>query len=182
MVKEKKVWYSIIAPQLFNSVEVGETLAKDEKDLINRKVEVPLSDITNNPSEIYSFVVFRINKVDGNKAYTCIDSFFIPQPFVKSLARKRREVIKIVKDCLAKDTKVRIKAIVITPKISKAQEKTIRKNTEKILEDFTKDKNFEEIVEGVIKKEVYKPIIENASKIAPVQKFEVYKIEKRRKE
>jgi small subunit ribosomal protein S3Ae len=178
--KEKKEWYAILAPDIFNKVEVGETPAKTPKHLINRVIEVPLSDLTNNINDIYSYVVFRITNVDGNKAYTCLDGFFIPQPFVKSLARKRREVIRIVKDCNAKDTKLRMKLIVITPKLSRAQETSIRKEVEKVLEEFTKDKTFDEVVDKTIKKEIFKPMIERIKKIAPVQKLEIFKIEKRK--
>jgi len=178
--KEKKDWYVILAPQLFNKVEVGETVAKTPKHLINRTIEVPLSDLTNNINDIYSYLVFRITEVDGNKAFTCLEGFYIPMPFVKSLARKRREVIRIVKDCNAKDTKLRMKLIVITPKLSGTQETSVRKEVEKVIEEFTKNKSFEEVVDKTIKKEIYKPIIEKVKKIAPVQKLEVFKIEKRK--
>jgi len=178
--KEKKDWYVIVAPELFNRAEVGETPAKTQKHLINRTIEVPLSDLTNNINDIYSYLIFRITNVDGNKAYTSLDGFYIPQPFVKSLARKRREVIRIVKDCNAKDTKLRMKLVIITPKLSRAQEKNIRKEVEKVVEDFTKDKTFEEVVDTTIKKEIFKPIIEKVKKIAPVQKIEVFKIEKKK--
>jgi small subunit ribosomal protein S3Ae len=176
--KEKKNWYVILAPELFNKAEVGETVAKTQKHLINRKVEIPLSDLTNNINDIYSYLVFRITDVDGNKAYTSLDGFYIPQPFVKSLARKRREVIKVIKDCQAKDTKLRMKIVAVTPKLSKAQESSIRKEVEKMIEEFTKDKSFDEVIDSTIKKEFFKPIIEKIKKIAPIQKFEVFKIEK----
>lgn len=185
--KQKKIWLPILAPEMFHKVEVGETLINADtpsNNLVSRILEVPLSDLTNNISDVYSYLRLRITKVEGGKAYTQLEGFYILPAFVKSLARKKREVIKIVKDIEGKtkgENKIRIKMLIITPDISREKESAIRKEAEKVIDEALKGKSIDEIIDIVIKKEIVKSIIDKVKKIAPVQKLEIYKIEQKKK-
>lgn len=43
---KSKVWYPVIAPDMFNRVQIGETLADEPEKLIGRTIEVTLQDLT----------------------------------------------------------------------------------------------------------------------------------------
>ena len=66
----KKQWYEIISPKMFGEKVVGETLAVDPKSLVGRKIEVSLMELSRNYSQFYIKLEFRVEKVEGNKAFT----------------------------------------------------------------------------------------------------------------
>lgn len=183
-VKDKwtlKKWYSLIAPEYFGMAEVGRTPADDEKKLINRSVETTLAELTNDYSNQnpYKKLIFRVERVAGDNAYTKFYRYEITRDYLNSLTRRRTSKVEDVIDVETTDGyKIRVKPVVFTIKRCRtSQRKAIRAIMKEIILEKGKQANFiqylQECVLGKIPSDIYK----NAKKIYPLRRVEIRKIE-----
>jgi small subunit ribosomal protein S3Ae len=183
-VKDKwtlKKWYTLIAPEYFGMAEVGMTPADDESKLINRSVEITLAELTNDYSNQnpYKKLIFRVNRVAGENAYTKFHQFELTRDYMNSLVRRRTSKIEDVVDVTTSDGYVlRVKPVTFTIKRCRtSQKKAIRSIMRKIVLEYGTKENFiqflQECVLGKIPSEIYK----NAKRIYPLRRVEIRKIE-----
>lgn len=183
-IKDKwtlKKWYNLIAPEYFGMAEVGMTPADDESKLLNRSVEITLAELTNDYSNQnpYKKLIFRVNKVAGENAYTKFHRFELTRDYMNSLTRRRTSKIEDVVDVTTPDGYVlRVKPVTFTIKRCRtSQKRAIRAIMREIVIEASKRANFvqflQECVLGKIPSEIYK----NAKKIYPLRRVEIKKIE-----
>jgi len=67
---EKKKWYQIVAPKMFDEKPLAETLAAEPEQLIGRTIEVSLMNLTKDYSRFYMKMLFQVERVEGDIAYT----------------------------------------------------------------------------------------------------------------
>ena len=67
---KKKKWYMLLAPEAFNHFELGETPANMPDEVEGRTVISNLMVLTGNSKRQNTNVIFRVTKVQGDKAYT----------------------------------------------------------------------------------------------------------------
>src|SRR3989338_1027926 len=109
-----KSWYSIIAPEMFDSREIGQLVSSDEANLLNRIVKVGLGDLLGSFSQstAYTSLFFRVKEVKGKSAHTAFIRHELVPGYVRTLARRRRSVINQVDDVTTRDgVRVRVKVI-----------------------------------------------------------------------
>ncbi len=113
--KKKKSWFSIVAPQVFNSMAIGETTAVEGTDLIGRSIKVSLMNLTRNMKKQNITVTFKIDGLKDNVAQTHVFAFETNQASVKRFVRRRRDKIDDSIVAKTKDGKlVRVKPMLIT--------------------------------------------------------------------
>ena len=93
MAKEISSWkqktlYRIIAPENFESKEVGNTLASDPKNLIGRRIDVSLKELTDDKTKQHLKVILEINDVKEDRALTKFRMFSASQGYLHSNVRK----------------------------------------------------------------------------------------------
>ncbi len=174
--KQKSI-YEVIAPESFNSQSIGESVAKDSKNLIGRTVKVSLKDMTGDRSKQHLRVIFEISEVNGGKAYTKFKAFNVTPSYLGSRVRKGSSKLDYVSTVIFNsDTKIRIKVMVVTHSyIFTSQKKDINAAITRVLEGY-KESNLDEFVQlavfGKLGSEIYREI----KKISPLRRVEVGEI------
>src|SRR3989338_6499429 len=109
--KKAKQEYYIVAPEYFNSVNIGVTLAKDPKDLLGRTTVLNMRDLTGKLNLQGTRIKFYVTDVKGNKANTVVAEQEVSPAVLKRMTRRRRSKIEVIQDVVTKDSqKVRVKA------------------------------------------------------------------------
>ncbi len=161
--------------------ELGVTPADDADKVMNRTVEITLAELTNDYSNQnpYKKLIFKVNRVAGDNAYTKFHMYELTRDYLNSLTRRRTSKIEDVVDVTTADGYVlRVKPVAFTVKRCKtSQRRAIRAVMRQIVEETARKENFvqflQECVLGKIPSEIYK----NAKKIYPLRRVEIRKIE-----
>jgi small subunit ribosomal protein S3Ae len=175
-----KQWFAVMAPSYFGSVELVKTPSSEPKKLVGRRLTINAVDLTNDPNKFYMKITFRINKVEGEKAFTEFDGFEIFRDYLARMVVHRVRRIDIIQDLKTKDNVLlRVKSVVITSKKAKATiEKVLRKSVGEMIKNFVENSSLEEFVKGVVSEEIKSKIMTEAKKIYPLRNFEFRKIER----
>ncbi len=110
-----KSWYKLMAPKFLSEKEIGQVPALDDEHIINRIIIVPLKDITGDIGHMYYAVKLRVFEVKGKTAYTKFIGHQVSREYLRTLVRRRRDVINLVFSVKAADTsELRVKVVVVT--------------------------------------------------------------------
>lgn len=177
-----KLWYSVITPPYFGSVEVAEI--PTSADVLGRTVETTLYDITNDYSQTHIKMLFKINKVENEKAYTKFFGHDFTRDYMRSLVRRTTSQVKGIFNVFVKADasdsagryKIRVTAVVFTQKRAKtSQQKRIRTIMQHIIEEKSQQLNFIEFVQECVLGKLGSEIYNEAKIIYPIRKSEIMK-------
>ena len=176
---KSKIWYEILAPPQFGEKFVGETPASSPELVVGRRVEVSVSDLTGKIRQSHMKLHLEIEKVAGKTAKTRVIGYELSRSYLRSIVRRRRRKIELIKDYETKDGKrVRIKAVAITArKCHTSQAEAIRKVMDEILEKRVKEMSFDELLQSVLDYKLQSEMRSASNKIYPVANMEIRKIE-----
>ena len=183
-VKDKwtlKKWYTLIAPEYFGMVELGETPADDPSKVVGRTVETTLSDLTGDYSNQnpYKKLIFKVYRVAGDNAYTKFHRFELTREYLNSLTRRRTSKIEDVIDITTADGyKLRVKPVAFTIKRCKtSQKRLIRAIMRDLVIKRGTSENFVQFIQESILGKLPSEIYKSAKKIYPLRRVEIRKIE-----
>ena len=174
-----KSWYSIIAPDMFENKEVGQVPADDDTKLKDRIIRVSLGDMTGDMSQAYTMLMFRVSEVKGKSAFTKLIGHELSPSYLRSLVRRRRDVIHDVVDVETKDgVKIRVKSSLYTARKASSPAKTAVRNAARVeVTARAKEMDFQtfeqEIIFGKFSSRIYKAV----KRILPIKRVEVRKTE-----
>ena len=180
MKKSKaKQEFTLIAPKVFGSKEIGTTFAAEPSQLIGRRVVVSAVDLTNNFSKYYFKFVLAISEVDGNNAFTEIVGGECLRDYISRMVVRRVRRIDTVQNLETKDgIKIRVKGItIIGRRVKSSIQKRVRAHVSKMIEEFVAHATFDEFIKTIISDEMKKRILEQVSKTYPLRFFEFRKFE-----
>ncbi|NPB01622.1 MAG: 30S ribosomal protein S3ae [Methanopyri archaeon] len=188
MVRDKwkaKTWYTIVAPEMFDRVELGETPADSPEKVLNRVLETTLGDILNDITKHHIKVFLRIYDVKGTTAYTKFDGHRLMRDYVRSLVRRGTSRIDGVIDVVTKDGyKVRVAGLAFTTRRAKtSQQSAIRKRMFEVIERNAKECEFDEFIRRCLgiaedpEDNLGHQIAEAGRKIYPIRQAEIRKTE-----
>ncbi len=174
-----KSWYDIRTPQTFGGDLIGTTPANDPSNLMGRVAEVSLKDLTNDHQKHMVRLYFKIDGVAGNNATTQFVGHDTTREYLKSLVRRRRSKIVVIKDVRTKDNyKIRVKAMVLTAVRARDHHKRdIRKRMEYIIGAMAKNSTFPEFVQAMLLGGLGSKIYATCKRIMPMKRVEIYKSE-----
>jgi len=86
--KQEKRWYTVLAPEQFDRVELGETPADESEKALGRTIETTLGDIRNDASENNTKLTFKIHEVASDTAYTEFIKHELTRDYLRSLVRR----------------------------------------------------------------------------------------------
>ena len=174
--KNKKV-FQIVAPENFDSQEIGETVASDTSLLAGRTINVSLGELTNDRSKNYMNIIFEVFEVNGNKVQTRFKRFFIPTGFLRSKVRKRTTKIDFQRQFNIDDKKVKAKIMALSRyKVSEVQRAQIKAGIRGVIDEHMRlglEKFVQEALFGKLGTDIYKRI----KSTCPILRVEVYSIE-----
>ncbi|MBS3055476.1 MAG: 30S ribosomal protein S3ae [Candidatus Aenigmarchaeota archaeon] len=174
-----KEWYSIIAPKMFDEREIGKTMVSDPDNLVGRKVNLSMLELTNDFSKYYMKISFQIDKVDEKKAYTTFTGTEVMRDYISRLILRRVRRIDNVENVTTKDgSKVIVKTVAVAPRrIKSSIQKVIRVEIKSMIKDEVEKLSLEEFVQDILSDILKNKILRHIRRIYPVRAFEIRKVE-----
>ncbi len=176
-----KSWYTIKAPAIFDSKEIGQVLSSEEENLVNRIVRIGLGEITGSftSSTAYTSVLFRLVSVSAKQVSAQFIGHELAPSYIKTLLRRRRSIIYTVDDVATVDGKViRIKSVSVSAfKVSEATRHDLRsaisQNIKALGSQMTLDALVQEVLFGKFSAKVFGKV----KNITPMRRLEIRKSE-----
>ncbi len=175
--KDRKRWYTVIAPEQFDRAELGETPADEPEKVLDRTVETTLGDIRNDASENNTKLTFKITDVGSDAAYTEFVKHELTRDYLRSLVRRGASKIEAYVTVLTTDDyRVQIQPVAFTTKkADESQEKAIRRVLIDMVEEAAAERTYEELIDSVIEGRLSSAIYGEAKTIYPLRRVEVQK-------
>lgn len=175
----KKKWYDIVAPEMFDSKEIGQTPAIDSEHLIGRTIETNTIELSGDHSRFFIKIKLKIIEIDGKKAKTKFMGHECLKDRVTRMIRKRSTKIEILKKVKTKDGKaMHIKMVAALPNRVKTNvEASIRKKIEEEAEKEAEKLTLEEMAKSLIDGIFGRKLENVGKKIYPFAGFEIRKSE-----
>jgi small subunit ribosomal protein S3Ae len=176
-----KSWYKIVAPEIFDSKEIGQLVASDEASLPNRIIRTGLGELTGtmNQQTAYTILQFRVTEVKGKSVATKFIGHELAPGYIRTLARRRRSIITDVQDVKTRDGHdIRLKMMLITgSKFSEAVRHALRATMRADTKTLASEMDFQSLVQEVVFGKFSSRLFNKLKKIAPVRRIEVRKSE-----
>ena len=178
-----KTWYNVKAPAIFDSKELCEVVAADEKLLMNRIVKKSLMELgIGGASQMAMFTTmrFRIKDVKGTDANAVLIGHEISPSFIKTFARRGKSLIHEVVAEKTKDGEtLRLKLIAVTgARVSMNTKKNLRKIIVDETRKFIQDGNFDDVIQDVLYGRFSGKLFNQLKTITKMRRVEVRKYER----
>ena len=172
---EKKRWYAVQAPAVFNNVVFGETCATEPGLLQGRGIKTNLGTVLRAIKKQNVEVRFKITGVQGNTCTTELVSMEILPPHVKRLVKRAKKRVDdsflvTTKD----DVKVRLKPmILVKDNVQHSLLTSLRHAAQDFFIRAAQELTFNEFTNKVIMGELYKDLKLTLKRIYPVSAVEM---------
>jgi len=181
-VKDKwksKSWYSILAPDMFNRMTIGETLTDDPAKLQGRITEATVQDLTGDFSKMHIKLMLKALDVRGNEVFTQFVGHDMTSDYIRRLTRRKRTRTDSVIEVITKDNwKVHVKPMVITDRrIQSAKQTAIRTIMQKTIKEIGARGTIGDLVRVMISGELSKEVAQACKKVQPISRVEIRKSE-----
>ena len=177
--RKTKQWYKVIGPEMFGLAPVGETLASDPSKLMGRVIETTLGELTNNFSKQNTKLMFKIDNVAGDAAYTKFVGHEMTSDYIRSLVKRRTSRIDAVLDVMTSDGyKVRVKPCCFTVKRARSnQVKSIREITKDVVREKASNLDLNQFIQEIVLGKLSLDIYKEGKAIYPLRRVEIRKTE-----
>ncbi|MFB6112202.1 MAG: 30S ribosomal protein S3ae [Halobacteriaceae archaeon] len=174
--QQSKRWYTVLAPEQFDRAELGETLAEDPEQLIDRTIESTLGDLREG-GENNVKLTFQINDVGSDTAYTEFAKAELTRDYLRSLVRRgSSKVAAMMTVRTTDDYRIGIQPVAFTTKnADDSQQKAIRRTMIDIVESAADERPMEAFVDSAIEGRLSSAIYSEAKQIYPLRRVEVQK-------
>jgi len=178
MAKEISSWkqkseYKIVAPENFNSRELGSTFGSEPKNLVGRRIGVSLKDLTDDRTKQYLKVYLEVEKVEDGKAVTKFKIFEVDKGYMHSRVRKGMSKVDYIGNLVLSDGKARIKISAVTQrKTQSSQKREILVRIIKTVENY-KAGSVNDLVQATLFGKLGTEIYHNVKGIVPINRVEV---------
>ena len=172
---KKKIWFKIIAPALFNNQVMGETLAAEPDTLIGKTLPINLMNLTRDMRQQNIEVLFKVNKVAGEKASTELIGYRMSPSSIKRIVRRNK--IKIDQSLIAEtadNIKLKLKLIMLTVNsTNKSVATALRKAAEERVARAVKKLKYDDLVQEIVKHKMQNGLRKQLSKVYPLRICEI---------
>ncbi len=172
---KSKVWYSVLAPEIFGASVIGETLADSPEKLEGRVSQITLQDITGDFSQMHVKLSFKINRVVGLDAHTSFVGHDLTSDYIRRLTRRKHSKMDGIYDVTTLDGyRVRIKPMAITERrIKSSQQDAIRAQMDQVVHESASRATLPEVIKAMISGEMSKTIFRRCKPIYPIKRVEI---------
>ena len=179
-IKDKwksKTWYNILAPPSFDNITIADTLSDNPDKLINRVTEVSLQDLTNDFRKSHIKLLFKIDNIEENNAYTKFIGHELTSDYLRRMIRRKRSKIDGVYDVPTRDGAIiRVKPFATTDKrIQNSQKKIVRETMKKTIYDQASTSTLSEFIQFIIDGKIGSEVYKKCKTLYPVKRVEVNK-------
>lgn len=176
--RQDKRWYTVYAPEGFDRAEIGETPAEEPEQLIDRRVETTLGEITEDAGENNTKLTFRITDVGSDSAYTQFVKHELTRDYLRSLVRRGASKVEAyVTDLTADDYRVQVQPVAFTTKkADSSQEQAIRRIMIDRVRETIQEHAYAELVDSVVNGRLSSAIYSDAKTVYPLRRVEMQKL------
>lgn len=177
-----KQWYRIIAPEMFNSAQLGETPTDDPSSLIGRTIEATVQDLTGDFSKMHIKLKFRIHDIRGLDAHTQFIGHSLTSDYVRRMTRRRRSKTDTIIDLTTKDGwNLRLKPMAISERrIQSSQRTALRNIMSSTMKKTASENSIGDFVAMIVSGELSNLMAEATKTIVPLKRVELRKSEVRK--
>jgi small subunit ribosomal protein S3Ae len=170
-----KVWYNIMAPEIFGASQIGETLADSPDKLQGRVTQITLQDITGDFSQMHVKLNFQIDRIIGLDAHTSFVGHDLTSDYIRRLTRRKHSKMDGVYDVTTLDGyRLRIKPMAITERrIKSSQQDAIRKQMSTVVNEGASRATLPEVIRAMISGDLSKHIFRRCKPIYPIKRVEI---------
>ena len=175
--KQEKRWYTVMAPEMFDRAELGETPADEAEQVYDRTIQTTLGELQNDPSENNTKLTFQITDVGSDTAYTEFVQHELTRDYLRSLTRRgTSKVDAFITVLTTDDYRVQVQPVAYTTKSADhSQEHAIRRTMIDLVEEAAAERTFEGLVDGIVEGRLSSAIYAEAKRIYPLRRVEVQK-------
>ena len=175
--KQEKRWYTVMAPEMFDRAELGETPADEAEQVYDRTIQTTLGELQNDPSENNTKLTFQITDVGSDTAYTEFVQHELTRDYLRSLTRRgTSKVDAFITVLTTDDSRVQVQPVAYTTKSADhSQEHAIRRTMIDLVEEAAAERTFEGLVDGIVEGRLSSAIYAEAKTIYPLRRVEVQK-------
>jgi small subunit ribosomal protein S3Ae len=106
VVKVKKRWFTVLAPELFNKRELADISAVSADSTVGKFIDVTGQMLTGVPKDMNRKYKLKIFEAVGDKVNTKPQAYYITESFVQRTARRYKERFIYVTKGTSKDGKI----------------------------------------------------------------------------
>ncbi|MFH1094771.1 MAG: hypothetical protein V1728_00975 [Candidatus Micrarchaeota archaeon] len=176
-----KSWYTVFAPGTFESKPIGQIVALEEENLANRIVKTGLGELTGSFSQGAAFtsIFFRVDKVSGKSVSTKFIGHELAPSYIKTLLRRRRSILYLVDDVVAKDGKaMRIKSVAVTAfRESENVRHDLRMAVSREIKAVAAESDLDTLVQEIVFGKFSAKVFGRVKAITPLRRLEIRKSE-----
>ncbi|MGA1822205.1 MAG: 30S ribosomal protein S3ae [Thermoplasmatota archaeon] len=178
-----KQWYTIVAPDMFNRAQIGETLSDEPQKLIGRNVEVTLQDLTGDFRMMHVKLRFKIIDYSSSEAFTRFIGHDLTSDYIRRQTRRKRTKMEGVFDVKTKDGfTVRIKPMAISDKrIQSSVQYILRRKMKEIVDDAGSKHTFSELIKYILTterdKSLVSQILTGCRTLYPLKRVDIRRVE-----
>lgn len=174
-----KQWFSIISPDVFGGREIGKTISSTPDTLKGKTINLNAVELTNDINKYYLKFKFKINSVEGDKAYTQFFGSECLQDYISRMVLKRIRRIDANQELTTKDNvKMRVKSLIIVSKKMKTSiASKIREVASTVVKKEVEDSTLAEFLDKMLSNEIKNKVLREGRKIYPIRNFEIRKTE-----
>jgi len=172
-----KIWFNLVAPEMFGRSAAGETPATSQKQLMGRRIEMTLGDLMGDPSKHHMKMVFEVDGVSGDTASTKFIAHAITKDYMRSLIKRRTSKVDTNAIVETKDGyRLRAKASAYTLKRARRRQiKSIRAIMYAEVVHRAKTLTLNEFIREAVLGKLASDIYRKGKQIYPLRRVEIYK-------
>ncbi len=176
---KEKTWYTVVSPDFFGSKDIASSPSMGPENMIGRKIEIPVSDITGNFKKGTSRVVLKVTSCDGARCKTEFLGHYVSDDSVRRMVRRRRDRIDSYVRAVTNDSyKVVLKSVIVADsKLTSSRRIDVRLSVEKFLMEKIAGMSLGEAAVYVVGDDIYSDIVGAIRNIYPIKKVEIRKSE-----
>lgn len=173
---QEKRWYSVLAPEQFDRVELGTTPATEPEQVLERKIETTLGDVMEG-GENNVKLTFQITDVGSDSAYTEFARHELTRDYKRSLVRRgSSKVKKVMTVRTTDDYRLTVHPVAFTTKVAdRSQQEAIRERMTELVREAAAERTFEEFLDSVVQGHLSSAIYNEAKTIYPLRRVEIEK-------
>jgi len=174
---KSKAWYQVVAPNFFKAAEIALIPAQDDEHMLNRIIELPMKEITHDFNHMYISVRLRVSEIKGKTAYTKFIGHSLSREYVRTLVRRRHDVVNAVFSVATKDgLEFRVKILVLAGgKLSAPKKKALYNLLKTEVTNRASNTDSSTLIPDIVFGKVSAELFQKLKKIAALKRVDVLK-------
>jgi small subunit ribosomal protein S3Ae len=173
--KKKKKWFKITAPSEFKGKNIGETVAAEPNDMVNRVLKVNLMSLLDDYKRQNVNIKFKVESVNDDNAVCKTIGYELIKSQSRRFTRKGADKMDDSFIAVSKDgVKLKIKPVVVTRhRVSVGVIKALRAKSKEYVLNKVKELDSKDVFQSVIQMKVQREMKVILNKVCPMGPCEI---------